>query len=88
MGSHLNYLVPPEPFHWRFLWLDVRSDRQVANILGVVFIVVGILGFVPNPLVGPEGVFMTKAAHKILHALVGVLLLVSGQNGSMASRRY
>lgn len=50
-------------------------------VFGVVFVLVGILGFVPNPIVGMDGIFETDAMHNIVHLLFGVLLLVAGKIG-------
>lgn len=61
--------------------LDVHNDKQVANLLGIVFIVVAVLGFIPNPLVSPDGLFAVNAAHNLVHALVGVLLLAGASQG-------
>jgi hypothetical protein len=51
--------------------------KRFAMFFGAVFVLVGLLGFVPNPLVGPDGFFMTNAAHNWAHLLIGVALLVS-----------
>jgi hypothetical protein len=56
-----------------------RNPAFVANLFGAIFIIVAILGFVPNPLVGPAGIFVTNAAHNILHAIVGVALLAAAR---------
>ena len=49
----------------------------VATILGVVFVAVGVLGFIPNPLVSDVGFFQVNAAHNFVHLITGVLLLLS-----------
>ncbi|MFY9288179.1 MAG: DUF4383 domain-containing protein [Alphaproteobacteria bacterium] len=59
--------------------IDFRNDTQMANILGAVFLAVMVLAFVPNPLVGPEGFFVTNAAHDLVHGLVGLALLVGAK---------
>jgi hypothetical protein len=41
-----------------------------------VFILVGILGFIPNPLVGADAVFATNTAHDLVHLVSGAALLV------------
>lgn len=52
------------------------DTRTAAIVLGVVFVLVGVLGFIPNPLVGETGLFATNAAHNLVHLLSGVVLLV------------
>ncbi|MBM3550842.1 MAG: DUF4383 domain-containing protein [Alphaproteobacteria bacterium] len=49
----------------------------IATILGVVFVAVGLLGFIPNPLVSDVGYFQVNAAHNFVHLITGALLLLS-----------
>jgi hypothetical protein len=51
------------------------SSRTAAFILGGTFILVSILGFVPNPLVSPDGLFVVNAHHNMVHLLTGLLIL-------------
>ena len=53
--------------------------KTLAMVFGVVFVLVGILGFIPNPLVGMEGLFETDAIHNIVHLLFGVILIVASR---------
>jgi hypothetical protein len=53
-----------------------RADF-VATILGVVFVAVGLLGFIPNPLVSDVGYFEANAGHNFVHLIAGALLLLS-----------
>jgi len=58
--------------------------RTLARLLGVVFILVGILGFIPAA--APDGallgIFPVNALHNIVHILLGLWGL--GAAGSMA----
>ena len=49
----------------------------VATILGVIFVAVGLLGFIPNPLVSDVGYFQVNASHNYVHLITGALLLLS-----------
>lgn len=49
----------------------------IATILGVIFVAVGLLGFIPNPLVYEGGYFHVNAAHNFVHLITGALLLLS-----------
>ncbi|MGJ0396184.1 MAG: DUF4383 domain-containing protein [Methylocystis sp.] len=49
----------------------------IATILGVVFVAVGLLGFIPNPLVSNVGYFQVNAAHNFVHLITGAFLLLS-----------
>lgn len=51
------------------------SSRNLALIFGSVFVFVGLLGFVPNPLASPTGLFMVNAAHNAVHILTGLFIL-------------
>jgi hypothetical protein len=49
------------------------TTRTAAIILGIIFIVVGILGFFNNPIIG---VFAVNTAHNIIHLASGIFLLI------------
>lgn len=54
--------------------------KKLAVIFGIVFILVGVLAFVPNPIVGPntDALFATDRIHDMIHLLSGIVLLVVG----------
>jgi 4-hydroxybenzoate polyprenyltransferase len=54
-------------------------------IFGAMFVVVGLLGYVSNPLIGPDGLFMTNGAHNLTHLLIGVILLVASTQTERAA---
>lgn len=49
--------------------------KTLAIVFGIVFVLVGILGFVPNPLVGVGALFDTNHLHDLVHFVFGVILL-------------
>lgn len=51
------------------------TAKNAAIVFGVVFLLVGILGFVPNPIVGADGLFVTNPLHNIIHLVSGIALL-------------
>ena len=51
------------------------NARSAAILFGVVFVLVGILGYVPNPIVGPAGIFVTNGTHNLIHIVSGLVLL-------------
>ncbi|MCC7049321.1 MAG: DUF4383 domain-containing protein [Alphaproteobacteria bacterium] len=51
------------------------TPRVAALAIGLVFVAVGLLGFVPNPLVSPGGLFAVNGAHNIVHIVSGLVLL-------------
>lgn len=51
------------------------NTRIAGLILGIVFILVGILGFIPNPIVSPTGLFVVNTAHNLVHLVSGAVIL-------------
>jgi hypothetical protein len=56
------------------------NTKTLSILFGFVFIAVGILGFLPNPIIGEsEGaIFHADAVHSIVHIASGVLFLFVG----------
>lgn len=58
-------------------------SKTLALILGATFFLVGLIGFVPNPIVHAEGIFVTNAMHNFVHIATGsafmLALLVPGR---------
>lgn len=53
------------------------NARTAAIVFGVLFLIVGALGFIPNnPIVSPTGIFMVNGYHNIFHVGAGILLLL------------
>lgn len=53
------------------------NSRSLAILFGTVFIIVGILGFIPNPLVHAEGIFTTNTMHNLVHVITGGVFLLA-----------
>lgn len=64
--------------------------KTMAVLFGVVFLVVGILGFVPAVTKDQMllGIFHVNTAHNAVHLLSGVVALLCGMSGVGASRLY
>jgi len=54
---------------------EIMTAKNAAILFGVVFLIVGVLGYVPNPIVGPTGLFLTNPLHNIIHLVSGIALL-------------
>ncbi len=51
------------------------KSKNICIAFGFVFVLVGVLGFIPNPLVSSEGIFETNAMHNLVHLLTGSAFL-------------
>lgn len=51
------------------------TAKNAAILFGIVFLIVGALGYVSNPIVGPTGIFVTNPLHNIIHLVSGIALL-------------
>ena len=58
--------------------------RKLAIFWGILFLAVGLLGFVPNPIVGPNADFDTDIAHNAAHILLGLVLVVMTRTDALA----
>ena len=55
--------------------------KILTTLFGVTFILAGLLGFVPNPIVAPDGIFAVNAMHNLVHILTGAAFLAGGYLG-------
>ena len=64
--------------------------KTVAIVFGIVLLVVGVLGFVPD--IAPDemlfGIFHVNLAHNAVHLLSGAVALLCGMASTRASRLY
>lgn len=74
-GATLSAGLRRPPAH-RVIRLASRCmGKTLALIFGIIFVLVGLLGFVPNPLVGAGAIFDTNTAHDLVHLVLGIILL-------------
>lgn len=60
-------------------------QKNILISIGIIFMVIGVLGFVSNPLLG---VFEVDALHNIIHIFTGSLALVAVSMGGKAMNIY
>ena len=64
--------------------------KSLAILFGVVFIAIGILGFVPA--IAPDGmllnIFHVNTAHNVVHLATGIVALLCAMGGVGASRTF
>jgi uncharacterized membrane protein len=52
------------------------NTRTIAIVLGIVLIIAGIIGFIPNPIAySQNAIFTVNAAHNVVHIVSGLFLL-------------
>ena len=49
--------------------------KTLAMVFGYVFVLVGILGFFSNPIVGSNGYFLADTVHNLVHLVSGLVFL-------------
>jgi hypothetical protein len=71
----------------------MSRNKLVAYVLGVVYLVVGLVGFAVNSDFGDKntndkllGLFEINALHNVVHILIGVALLAAARAGYRAAR--
>jgi hypothetical protein len=64
--------------------MDLNA-KTAALVIGIVFVLVGILGFIPNPLVSPTGLFAVNTAHNLVHIVSGLVILAGAYTALGAS---
>ena len=56
----------------------MMTSKNICIAFGSVFVLVGVLGIIPNPLVSSEGIFEVNAMHNLVHLLTGAAFLFGG----------
>ena len=52
------------------------NAKLVAIIFGLTFVVVGLMGFVENPIASEPGFFQANWAHNLVHLITGAVFLL------------
>lgn len=65
--------------------LQDRIAVKLALAWAAGFLLAGILGFVPNPVLGPDGLFLTNAAHNMVHVVSAAAFLAVAVAGGSTS---
>jgi hypothetical protein len=64
--------------------------KTMATVFGIVFLLVGILGFVPGVTDNGHllGIFHVNTAHNIVHILSGAVALIAAATSARAAQMY
>lgn len=54
------------------------TTKNAALLLGIIFLAVGILGFLPNPIIAnsEDSIFHADTVHSIVHIVSGLLFVI------------
>jgi hypothetical protein len=66
------------------------TAKSAAILIGLIFIVVGILGFVENPIIGdsPDAIFHADSFHNYVHIGSGILFLLFAMAAPATTRGF
>ena len=60
----------------------MSAQKTFALVLGIILLIVGIAGFLPNGLgIVRDGIFGTNATHDVLHIIAGLFGIYVGTKG-------
>ena len=59
--------------------------KNSVLVLGIVFVLIGLLGFFNNPILG---LFSVNALHDLVHLLSGILAIIFAVNSEKAARTF
>lgn len=63
--------------------MNYITSKSLSMAFGIAFLGAGILGFFPNPLVSPYGLFEVNAMHNLVHILTAGVFIT----GALASEK-
>jgi hypothetical protein len=69
---------------------EAMSLKRIALIFGVIFVIVGVMGWVPayNPDGKLLGLFDVNNAHSLVHLLTGIVGIIAGLSSDKASKTF
>jgi hypothetical protein len=65
--------------------LYISMTKKFLSVVGIVFIIVGLLGFFNDPVLG---LFEVDTMHNIIHLLSGILALIFASQGDGPARMF
>ena len=67
--------------------MNFITSKNVSLAFGLPFIAAGFLGFIPNPVLSPNGLFEVNMMHNLLHVLVGAVFIIGAMLSEKGARR-
>ena len=63
--------------------------KNLVWLFGIIFVIVGVLGFIPgNKIVGEGALFEANPLHSVIHLLSGVIAIAAAVSGEAMARNY
>lgn len=57
-------------------------------VFSAAFLSAAVIGFIPNPLVGSDGLFITNAPHNLVHLVTAIGFVIVARMGNLPSINY
>ena len=67
--------------------INYITSRDISLAFGLPFVAAGLIGFVSNPVLSPNGLFEVNLMHNLLHVSVGVVFIIGAMSSETAARR-
>ena len=67
--------------------MNYITSRNISLAFGLPFVAAGLIGFVSNPVLSPNGLFEVNLMHNLLHVSVGVVFIIGAMSSETAARR-
>lgn len=66
--------------------MNYITSKNLSIAFGIAFFAAGILGFIPNPMVSPDGLFEVNAMHNLVHILTAGVFIAGALFSEKAAR--
>ncbi len=67
--------------------MNYITSKNISLAFGLSFVAAGFLGFIPNPVLSPDGLFEVNLMHNLLHVAVGAVFIIGALLSEKAARR-
>ncbi|MGB8191610.1 MAG: DUF4383 domain-containing protein [Chitinophagaceae bacterium] len=66
------------------------TSKTAALLIGVIFIAVGLLGYINNPIIGdsPDAIFHADSTHNMVHIVSGALFVLVALAAPAAAKGF
>ena len=66
--------------------MNYFTSKNASIVFGIAFLAAGVLGFIPNPIVSPHGLFEVNVMHNMVHILTAVVFFAGAFYSEKAAR--